>query len=310
MAAHTSTDTQACISGTSGTFLMVLIVFALPFHAFIIKILAIDFQFDLVRHKILLSLSISDMTMLVGMFITALINKAATVAIESSGCVVYRAFTIFIATSTLAVSSVSIIALSVERYIACVHSFSLHRILTESRSRYWSIFTWILGALTGVLAASTNHYDGALIIPNYSATQCIYLIFVIPVSVVATVIQVCLFIFSWKKINPISQAGAFGKQLELADLRKKQIKVAVMAGIVAFVFVACMIPLAVVFIYELARGSLVSDSTRGICISLSFTNGLVDPFIYGLGIADTREKIFRDLKRLKQFLQDMLPKTV
>ena len=310
MANYTSTDVEACINGTSGTFVMVLMVFALPFHAFIIKILAMDFQLDLARHKILLSLSISDVVMLCGMFLTALINKATRVAIVSTGCVVYRGFTTFMAFSTLAVSSSSIFALSVERYIACVHSFHLHLILTESRIRYWLTSTWILGGLTGLLAASTNHYDGALMISNYSAAQYIYLIFVIPTSAATTVIQLRLFIFSWKKINQVSPTGAFGEELELADLRKKQIKVAFMAGIVAFAFVVCMIPLAIVFIYELVSGALVSVSVRGICLSLSFTNSLVDPFIYGLGIADSRQKIFRDLKKLKQFLRDMLPENV
>ena len=310
MANYTSIDVKVCINETSGTFVMVLMVFALPFQAFIIKILAMDFQLDLARHKILLSLSISDMVMLCGMFITALINYVATVTTESTGCVAYRGFAIFIACSNLAVSSASIIAMSVERYIACVHSFHLHLILTESRIRYFSISTWILGGLTGLLAASTNNYDGALMIPNYSPVQYIYLIFVIPTSAVATVIQIRLFILSWKKISKVSPTGAFGEQLELADLRKKQIKVAFIAGIVVFAFVVCMIPLAVVFIYELVSGALVSASFRGICLSLSFTNGLVNAFIYGLGIADTRQKIFRDLKRLKQFLRDMLPENV
>ena len=310
MANYTSTDAHFCLDGNWETFIMVLIVFALPFHAFIIKILAIDFQLDLARHKILLSLSISDMVMLCGMFISALINKAATFTMHSTGCILTRGFTVFIGCSTLAVSSSSILALSVERYIACVHSFHLHLILTESRIRYWSTCTWILGGLTGLLAASTNHYDGAFTISNYSTVQYIYLIFVIPTSAVATVIQVRLFIFSWKKINQVSPTGAFGEQLELADLRKKQIKVAFIAGIVAFAFVVCMIPLAVVFIYELVSGALISAPFSGIFLSLSFTNCLVDPFIYGLGIADTRQKIFRDLKRLKQFLRDMLPENV
>ena len=135
MANYTSTDVKVCINETSGTFVMVLMVFALPFNAFIIKILALDFQLDLARHKILLSLSISDVVMHCGMFITALINKATSVAIESTGCVVYRGYTTFIAFSILAVSSASIIGLSVERYIACVHSFYLHLILTQSRIR-------------------------------------------------------------------------------------------------------------------------------------------------------------------------------
>jgi len=42
-----------------------------------------------------------------------------------------------------------------------------------------------------------------------------------------------------KRINP---AGAFRAQLELADYRKKHIKVVLVSGIFAIGFVVCMLP--------------------------------------------------------------------
>ena len=309
MAINISTSYHTCIDEGSGTPLIVIMIIAMPFHAFIIKILAMDFQFDLARHIILFSLSISDAIMLFGMFISAVINKTVTLTTESTGCVAYRAFTIFIACSTLTVSSVSIIALSVERYIACVLSFRLHNTFTESRVRTFSIFQLIFGCLIGFLAALANRYDSAIMISNYSSTQYVYIIFTIPTSVATTIIQVRLFILSWKKMNQVNPR-AFGEQLELADFRKRQFKVAFMAGIVAFAFVICTIPLAVIFLYELLSGATVPLSYRSICISLSCSNGLVDPFIYGLGMADTRQKIIKELKKLKQRLLEMLSYSV
>ena len=310
MAINNSTNYHDCIDERSGVPLIVVTCIALPFHAFIIKILAMDFQFDLARHKILFSLSLSDVIMLFGMFISAIVNMAVTITTESTGCVAFRSFTGLTSVFTLTVSSTSTIALSVERYIACIHSFRLHSILTESRVRNFAIFQWIFGCLIGLLVAVTNRYDSAIPIPNYSSYQYVYIIFVIPTSVAATVIQVRLFIFSWKKMNRVDPNVAFGEQLELTDFRRKQIRVAFMAGIVAFAYIVCMIPLAVTFLYELLSGATVPLSYRSVCISLSCSNNFADPFIYGLGIADTRQKIVKELKKLKQRLLEMVAYSV
>ena len=291
----------------TGTFQIVLLFVAIPFHGLLIKILAMDFQFNLPRHIILFSLSLSDAVLVVGLFISAFVNKVIKVTMHSTGCTVYRGFTIFIACSTLVISSTSIVALSLERYIACIHSFRLHQILIESRVRCFSIFLWLLGVFVGFLAVSATRYDDPAIIPNPSVFHYIYLVFDIPPLVVVTIIQVRLFIFSRKKINRINPAGAFGAALELADYRKKHLKVAFMASIVAFAFLICTIPLAVLFLYELVSGESISFLYRSVCLSLSFSNSLVDPFIYGLGIADTRRMVIRSLKELKEFLNDMLP---
>ena len=307
MVADNSTRFYVCIVDNTGTYKIILMLFTLPFHMIIIKVLAMDFQFDLPRHKILFSLSVSDAVMLFGLFISAIINKAVTLAVESTCCMAHRGFTIFIACSTLAVSSVSIIALSVERYIACVHSFRLHQILTESRIRNFTIAIWVLGCFIGFSAVFTNRYDSVLLIPNHSTIQYIYLIFVIPTSVVATFIQVRLFSFSRTKLKQSSATRAFGETLELADYKKKQIKIAFMAGIVAFAFIVFMTPLLVVFLYELMSGVSVSAVNRSICLSMSFGNSIADPLLYGFGIADIRKRIIRDMKRLKHCLYELLP---
>ena len=307
MANENTPDIDVCVIEKTATFQIALMFCTLPFHTFIIKVLATDVRFDLQRHKILFSLSLSDAVVTFGLFTLAIVNKATNLTIASTGCAIYRRFTIFIACSTLVVSSVSIIAMAVERYIACIHSFRLHRILTESRVRNWSICTWIFGVVIGTLAAFTSHFYGNMIILNYSIVQYVYLIFTIPTSVFVIAIQARLFIFSRTKINRIVPTGAFGARMELYDYKRKQIKIAVMAGIVAIAFVVCMIPLAIVFLYELVSGSTVSSSYRSVCLSLSFGNSFADPFIYGFGAADTRRKMLRDFKKLKHFLHGILP---
>ena len=307
MANESSTEIDTCVIEKTATFQIVLMFCTLPFHLIIIKALATDVRFDLQRHTILFSLSLSDAFVTFGLFILGIVNKTTILTIESSGCTIYRRFTIFIACSTLVVSSVSIIAMAVERYISCVHSFHVHRILTESRVRSWSICTWIMGVVIGILAAFTSHFDGNIIIPNHSIVQYVYLIFAIPASVFVIVIQVRLFIFSRTKIKRIAPTGAFGVKLELFDYKRKQMKIAFMAGIVATAFVVCMIPLAIVFLYELLSDVTVSSSYRSVCLSLSLSNSFVDPFIYGFGVADTRRKMLRDFKKVIHYLLGILP---
>ena len=264
---------------------------ALPFHVLLIKILSKDLRLSLSRHRILLSLSLADSTLVFGLFISTVINESTTLIVGSSGCILHRAIVIFIACSTLVVSSASIVALAVERYIACIHSFHLHQVLSESRVRHATICIWMLAAVIGLLAAFTNNYNNELLIPNYSAIQYIYLVFTIPASFAVTFIQIRLFIFSRTKISRVVPVGVVGPELTSSSYKKKQIKIALIAGIVAIAFVVCVASL----LY------------RGIFLGMFLSNSVVDPFIYGLGIADTRHKIIRNLKKLKQCFLEMLP---
>ena len=306
MANSNHTDVHVCMEEPNGIVLLVLAPLVLPLHSVLIKVHTKEYQFTLPRHKILLCLSLSDAIQIFTLFIIGLVNEIVTLTPGSTGCMVYRAFAKFICCSMLVVSSLSITAMTLERYIACIHSFRLHQMFTESRVRYGSILVWMLGVLFGSLAALTTHIDDAVTIPNRSVFQYVYLLFVIPQSVFIIITQVRLFLFCRKKIKQVIPAGAFGAELELANYRKKHFKVAFMAGIVALAFLLCMIPMATIFLYELLTGEYVSASLRSACFGLSMCNSLADPFIYGFGIADIRRVIFREVKKLKQLLIEVL----
>ena len=305
-----SSNLNVCMAIEAGIFPIIISLVALPLHIMLCKILVNDFQFNLPRQSILFSLSVSDAALVFGVFISCFINQVVTITFQSSGCIIHRGFTLFIASSTFVVSSLSITALSAERYIACIHSFHLHEILTESRVRYCSVIGWSLGVLLGILVSITSRHDVAVIAPIPSLLHYVFPIFAIPTSIVILTIQLRLFLFSRKKINSVTPVRAFGVELELIDYRRKHFKVAFMASVVAFAFLLCTIPLAVIFLYELLSGDYVSSPTRPICIALSICNSLADPLIYGFGMADTRQMIFQNVKKLKQLLSDMLPENV
>ena len=184
---------------------------------------------------------------------------------------------------------------------------SIFMTFSESRLRYGSLFGWATGLLLEIIATITCRFDDAMLIPNPSPLHYLFVMIVIPSSTVMFIIQIRLYLFSREKINQVIPVGAYGVELELAHYRKKKFKVAFMAGIVALAFYVCVIPLTVVLLYELLSGRYISSPTRPICIGLSFWNSSADPLIYGFGMADTRKMILRYLKRMKQYLYNILP---
>ena len=307
IASGDNSTAYACFIGETSLLSVVVLLVTIPLQLNLMKVLAKDFQLSLPRHKVLFSLSLSDTALVCGLFIITWVNKAVQITRKSTGCLVYRGFVIFIASLGSVSSALSITALSVERYVACIHCFHLHQIFTESRVRYGSIIGWGLAVLISLFAAFTNDYDDTAILARQSTFHYVYISFIAPSSISTGIIQFRLFLFSKRKINQVLPAGTFGAKLEVAHYRKKQLKVAFMAGIVAFVFIICMLPLAVVLLYELLSGETVSSPKRDICMALSCCNAVADPFIYGFGVADTRQKIFKDLKKLTSSLVNILP---
>ena len=307
MASGNSTDIHPCVFATVGT-VQIMFFAMLPLHAVLIKIFVIDFKFNLPRHTILCSISLSDAVLVSSLFISGLVSKIVTITTQSSGCLVYRAVAIFISCSTLVISSMSITAMNMERYLACIHSFRLHQILTKQRVRYGSIFVWMLGCIIGIVAVITtnnNNMVDIVILSRTSSVHYIYIVFVIPPSVSIAFMQVQLFMFVRRAINRVIPARASSAELELASHRKKQMKIAFTTSIISVTFLLCMLPLALAFLYQILGGEPVQHSVRSILIGLSFCNSLVDPFIYGFGIAHIRRSIFRNLKEIKKMFSEM-----
>ena len=198
--------------------------------------------------------------------------------------------------------------MSVERYIACIYSFHIHRIFTHERIVYGSIIQWIVATLLAITEVLTNDVSRMASGTIASAFQIVYITFTFATAIPVCVIQVRLFFFAKTKLKRVNPAGAFGAQLELADYRKKHFKAAFVSGIVAVGFVVCMLPTACLFLYEIINDIASSASARQVCFAFVTANSLVDPFIYGIGSADTRKMMWRSLKKAKQsIIRKMFP---
>ena len=303
MESNTSVVVGACISSNTANFVMANTVLTLPFHILLIKVLISDLRLNLPRHYTMLCLSVSDALQI---FISSSCMTTVhvfNVTRDTGGCTASRIILFFILSVTIVVSSLSLVALSVERFVACIHSFHLHQIFTRERMIYGIAVIWIIGVICGAIAAILAGLDWEKMGKNANfVMRIIAVIFIIPTSITITIIQYRLLAFSRKKLARVRPESMFGSEAEIADMRKKQIKVAFVASIVAIAYIVCMFPMGCLSLYELVFGTLPHSPWKALVERLILVNNFADPFIYGIGIVDARKAVVRNLKRMKDFI--------
>ena len=297
------TSTSNACQFTENTLMtaVFLIVFALPVHLLMIKILYKDCQLALPRHKIMMSLTMSDALQISIMSLTMIFRKIISISSHTqSECRYIQVIAIFLATITLIVSSLNIVSLSIERYVSCIHSLHVYDILTTRRVVSVLSLQWATGIIIGAIITylrEANQTETGDIVFQRSTVLTVF-----PSATIIMVIQLRLLHFSQSKLATVRPAGAFGNQAEMADFRKKQIKVTFVASIVAFAYVACMFPLAILYAWEWHHGVSSTSSWGPILIPLAMLNTLIDPLIYGIGIGETRKMIWKNMKQVKELL--------
>ena len=297
---NSSLPIQTCISSNVASFLTVITFITLPFHILIIKVLIVDLRLALPRHNTMLCLSISDALQVFILFLCMTIPSIFGISRGSVGCNISRTILYFTLALTLVVSSLSTIALSVERYVACIHSFHLHHIFTRERMIYGILIVWILG----VISAAVN--VTIIIVGNFSVSndflKVVTVLFIIPTCALLSVIQCRLLVFSRKKLAQVGPGTRFGREAEMADFRKKQIKVAFVASIVVVTYIICMFPMGCLSLYELIHGNVEYSSWKGKLQMLLVVNNFADPFIYGIGTVEARRAALKNLRKFKHFI--------
>lgn len=280
-----------------------LLFLALPVHLLIVKILCVDAQLVLPRHKIMLSLTVSDALQILIVSIYFVMKQPLLTAIKNDTiCSITENTMLFFGILTLVASSCSIATLSIERYISCIHSFYVHQIMTTKRVVALVIAQWCVAIFLGFLAISIElGVQTKRRISESPVIQLATIGIVIPASVVISVIQIHLFRFSRSKLVRVKPDRVFGNQAEFVDYRKTQLKITLVASMVAIAYVSCMLPMAILFIAELKHG-LVHSPASNVIKALALLNTLADPLIYGIGITDTRRLIWKDIKRGKSFI--------
>ena len=110
-----------------------LLVVLSPLHTFILITLHRWIFEKFPRHRFLISLSISEILQIIVIGLLAIISGVFKWRTTSTFCQALGQALELSACLTLVSSSTSIVALSVERYISCVHCLRAHAILTNKR---------------------------------------------------------------------------------------------------------------------------------------------------------------------------------
>eukprot|EP00794_Sanderia_malayensis_P009917 gene9917-10934_t len=296
------TNQHDCIRKEAATFSITMGIIILPVHIVMIKILFWGSRLTLPRHMVLASLTISDFIQLVAIGLITSSGRTFDLKTRLWGCQLHRKLMEIASALTLVTSSGSILALSFERYIACVHCFRVHQIFSEQRVKRLLLAIWISGIIAGFIDYKRYTPNYTLVaLPLTTTFSIIYVIFVIPTTVILLILQTRLYLFSMKKMK-VEPGNNFGRQAEAKDLIRKQLKLGICASCVATLYIICMCPLA---FYAMNTGfKEVNDASvfRLASILIASINTLVDPFLYGFGMADTRREIRRELKSLKNYI--------
>ena len=277
-----------------------LIIFALPVHLMMIKILYKDCQHALPRHKIMISLTISDALQISAMSFTIIFREIICGSNQHEvKCNYIQMLAAFFATVTLIVSSLNIVSLSIERYISCIHSLYVYHILTTRRVVSVLSVQWATGIIIGAITTYLREVKLGGKEPMIFQRSTVLTVF--PSATIIMVLQLRLLHFSRSKLATIKPGGASGNQAEMADFRKKQVKVTIVASIVAIAYITCMFPLAILYCWEWHYGQMNNGLSKSVFISMAMLNALIDPLIYGMGIRETRKIMWKNVKQIKDF---------
>ena len=260
------------------------------------------FRLSLPRHKILLCLSISDNLQILGTGLIALIGLVFQLPVTSQSCQVLRQIIEVIGMQTHSASSGFILLLAIERYIACIYSLRFYAIVTPSRANFAVVSVGVISILGGLLALHPYEANySQIVLSNIPRIRWLYLITVLVSSISLIAVQGSLYRLSRIKLKVVPH-DMFGSQKEKYDLIKRHLKLGFSASIVVIMYLVCMLPMACLFVFILFHPQRDLLKVRENVMSFTMLNTFVDPFLYGFGMADIRQGIKKEFKKLKQYV--------
>ncbi len=298
-----------CISESLRTSSIIFAIIDFPIYVFVFRVLIIRLQLRMPRHKLLLSLAVSDSMRIVLLALLQLLGSLLHLKAPSMTCQVIRKSCEVILDMTLITESGSILLLSVERYIACAHCFRLQEIITDGLVKKQLCFIWAFGLVGAFI--DPKRYELNLkpdAIPLTKAFNILYATTVIACSLIMIFVQARLYLLAYKRSKVrVQPAGNFGQHAEASDLRRTRFKSSLIASAIVVLYMVCMCPLAFYIVANgFAESSNMSD-VRAVVSILVEVNTFVNPFVYTLGMSDTRQALQQELRKIKSFFKSLLP---
>ena len=286
-----------CVSKSIGNFIVITSLFALPFHILMIRVLISELHLALPRYKILLCLSISDAMQI---FVASFCVTTARVFSLTTGlslCHLLRNILLFNISVTITISSIATAGLSLERYVACIHSFRLHFMFTSERILFCTLCGLLIGIAFGITTITAKDVTRQkFLVDDNQTMKILAVVIILPITILTAAVQYRLLVFSWKMLAAVGPGTIHGREAEAAEYRRKQIKVTLAASIVAIVYMVCMFPMSCLSFYELVSGKSSYSQVHYTVRVLAIANNFINPYVYGLGIADLRKALLRKMK--------------
>ena len=302
MATNETSTIYKCGYASLGNFAITILFMVLPMHILVIKVLVFNLRFEVPRHIILFSLSVSDCLQILVTAILMAVQKVASFSSDSSICFGVRAAIQFNGAVTVVVSSFTLVSLSFERYIMCFYCYRFHEILTKKRVVFVQVAIWILGFLAGGFVVSSFQHgrENVMFSETGGHFSLVILIVTFTVSAVVVIVQARLFWLSKKKLNRIGPQNDNNNDVG----RRRQLKITVISSIVVLAYLISMLPSScTILVHKFKKKkSPPSLTLQTIVTSMAMVNTLINPVIYGFGIADTRKEIKRELRKFKTFI--------
>ena len=284
----------ACIPTSSGIASIVVSLLALPFHTLILKILTKDIGLTLPHHRIVFALTISDAVQIFSASCSCSLGMISQSTTDSVTCRILRDIIVFTSSLTVVVSSLALITFAVERMIICMHFLKYRKLFQRTRVTRLLRSYWLVGMILAAIATATNDARKTETSVNEAtAFQIICAMIVIPSALIITVIYFRIFLFSRERIIRVVPNSIGSRLRDIATFKKKQFRIAFIAGVVCMSYVICMVPMAINFFLELIGATDNNPSLKKILVSFAMVNTLTDPIIYGFGMVQIRRILIR-----------------
>ena len=289
-----------CFPTTGGVTSLVILLLAFPFHTLMIKILVKDVGLLLPRHHIMLTLSISDALQVFLVAIVSSITFAADLTTKSVTCTLIRHLLVFGSSLTVVVSSLALVTIAAERMIICMHFLKYRRLFRRTRVLRLMRSYWLVGMIMAAIVTVTKDAQKTeASVSGSTSFQVVSSLVILLSALIITVIYFRIFLFSRYMIMRITPSPFDNNLRDEIVFKRKQIRIAAIAGIVCMSYVVFMVPIAVNYILRLAGVIHThSASTKGILGGLALINTIADPFIYGFGMTQTRQILIRMVKKV------------
>ncbi len=295
-----------CVIEHASIVPIILAMLATPIHIMMLKILIQRLKLKYPRHIILLSLSISDNIQLI---ITALLHVFSILLhlrTDSQACQITRKILETVVVVTFYASTGSILGLSFERYVACVHCFRVHELVTDKLVKRLLLGVWAFGLVMAFGDPESYKSNLTQYVLHQSITRrYMYTITVIVTTIILLYVQIRLYLLSHKKIFRVIKVhpvGSFTERAEAVSTRKRQWKLSIVASAVVAMFVISMCPVTIYNIISGFRDTQEYSRVKPILLLIAMLNTLANPFVYGLGMTDTREAIKEELIAIKNWI--------